>query len=113
MLSLTNWNQSAGFAIESRLMRLCRYLGAERLAWSLRRLYCPVDRKALVLEVGSGANPYWRANVLVDAYEITSRRHWTPLVKDRPTVLGFTENLPFKDHSFDFRHCVTCTGTLI
>lgn len=88
--------------LESLAMRLCRRFGLERLAWSLRRLYCPVSPQALVLEVGSGGNPYARANVLLDAYEVTRERHWAPLVADRPTVLGFVENLPFRDKAFDF-----------
>ena len=68
----------------------------------LRRFHTPVDSSALVLEVGAGGNPYPRANVLLDAYEATRERHWAPLISDRPTVLGFAENLPFKDHAFDF-----------
>ncbi|MBI4964987.1 MAG: methyltransferase domain-containing protein [Desulfomonile tiedjei] len=87
---------------ESRAMQLMHGLGFESLAWSLRRLHCPVDAHALVLEVGSGGNPYPRANVLLDAYEESRHRHWVPLVADRPTVLGFVENLPFKDKVFDF-----------
>jgi SAM-dependent methyltransferase len=83
-------------------MRAARALGSERTAWSLRRLHCPVPASALVLEVGSGGNPYPRANVLLDAYEETRERHWAPLVADRPTVLGFVENLPFRDGAFDF-----------
>ena len=66
------------------------------------RLAAQLPPDALVLEVGSGGNPYPRANVLLDAYEHTRERHWAPLVADRPTVLGFVENLPFKDKSFDF-----------
>ncbi len=62
----------------------------------------PVPASAVVLEVGSGGNPYFRANVLIDAYEATRERHYVPLVVDRPTVLGFVENLPFKDKAFDF-----------
>lgn len=87
---------------ESYLMRMCRRLGLVRLAWSLRRLHCPVDAEALVLEVGSGGNPYFRANVLLDAFEDTRQRHWAPLIADRPTVLGAVERLPFRDKSFDF-----------
>lgn len=83
-------------------MRLSRALGMERVAWSLRRLHCPVPSSALVLEVGSGGNPYARANVLLDAYEDTRERDWVPLVTDRPAVLGFVENLPFRDGAFDF-----------
>lgn len=90
------------FPAESRAMRVVRAMGFESLAWSLRRLHCPVNREALVLEVGSGGNPYCRANVLLDAYEETRERHWAPLVADRPTVLGLVENLPFRDKAFDF-----------
>lgn len=87
---------------ESFAMRVAHRLGMEKVAWALRRLYCPVPRDALVLEVGSGGSPYARANVLLDAYEATRERHWAPLVADRPTVLGFVENLPFRDGAFDF-----------
>lgn len=87
---------------ESLAMRLTRGVGFESLAWALRRLHCPVDSRALALEVGSGGNPYPRANVLLDAYQESRHRHWVPLITDRPTVLGFVEDLPFKDKAFDF-----------
>ena len=90
------------YKAESGSMRFFRRLGFESLAWSLRRLHCPVGPEALVLEVGSGGNPYARANVLLDAYEATGERHWVPLLVDRPTVLGFVERLPFRDKAFDF-----------
>lgn len=83
-------------------MRMLRSVGLESLAWSLRRFHAPVASRDLVLEVGSGGNPYPRANVLLDAYETTRERHWAPLASDRPTVLGFVENLPFCDQAFDF-----------
>lgn len=83
-------------------MSLLRKLGAEPMAWALRRFHTPVSPDALVLEVGSGGNPYPRSNVLLDAYETSRERHWAPLASDRPTVLGFVENLPFRDHAFDF-----------
>jgi SAM-dependent methyltransferase/uncharacterized protein YbaR (Trm112 family) len=92
----------APFDPKSRLMKLLLRLGLVRLAWSLRRFHVPVSEDALVLEVGSGGNPYFRANVLLDAYQDTRERHFAPLVADRPTVLGLVENLPFKDSSFDF-----------
>lgn len=93
---------SNNVSAESWLMRIARNLGMQKIAWSLRRLHCPVDASAMVLEVGSGGNPYFRANVLVDAYEQTGERHWVPLITDRPTVLAFAESLPFKDKAFDF-----------
>lgn len=90
------------WAEESTLMRILRWFRMDSVAWALRRYHCPVPTNALVLEVGSGGNPYVRANVLLDAYEDTRERHWAPLVADRPMVLGFVENLPFRDGAFDF-----------
>lgn len=87
---------------ESAPMAWLRRYGFEPMAWALRRFHTPVAPSALVLEVGAGGNPYPRSNVLLDAYEATRERHWAPLTSDRPTVLGFVENLPFKDHAFDF-----------
>jgi len=86
----------------SLLMRALLALGRVRLAWACRRLHCPVPRSALVLEVGSGGSPYFRANVLLDAYSETRERHWAPFITDRPSVLGKGEALPFRDNSFDF-----------
>jgi SAM-dependent methyltransferase len=94
--------QTPGVAEQSKLMSLFRALRLEPLAWSARRLHCPIGNDALVLEVGAGSNPYPRANVLLDAYEESQERHWQPLRKDRPFVFGFIENLPFRDGAFDF-----------
>jgi SAM-dependent methyltransferase len=87
---------------ESAPMRALRRIGRDDLAWPLRRLHVPVSPDALVLEIGSGGNPFPRANVLLDAYEATRERHYEPLVQDRPTVLGLMENMPFRDGAFDF-----------
>ncbi len=94
--------QDTKIQAESLAMRFFRRIGLDSIAWPLRRLYCPVDRGDLVLEVGSGGSPYFRANVLCDAYEVTQERFFAPLVHDRPTVMAFVEQLPFKDDSFDF-----------
>ena len=73
-----------------------------KILWATRRLALNIPSDALVLEVGSGGNPYPRSNVLLDAYMETQERHWAALVNDRPTVLSFGENLPFKDKVFDY-----------
>ena len=96
-------NASWGKSISSSFpMRILGAVGFHKVAWRLRRLHCPVKRGALVLEIGAGGNPYPRANVLLDAYEDTVERREKLLVNDRPLVLGFAENLPFRDKSFDF-----------
>lgn len=87
---------------ESKMMKFFRYFGFESIAWSLRKLYCPVSKNDLVLEVGSGGSPYFRSNVLCDAFEESEERFFAPLILDRPMVISFVENLPFKDNSFDF-----------
>lgn len=87
---------------ESSLMSFFRKLGFDSIAWSLRRTYCPVKKDALVLEVGSGGNPYFRANILCDAYFETQERFFVPLIHDRPTIIAPVENLPFKNDTFDF-----------
>ena len=86
----------------SRLMRAFLAIGKQKWAWACRRLYCPVPASALVLEVGSGGSPYFRANVLIDAYADTRERHWAPFITDRQSVLGMGEALPFRDKCFDF-----------
>jgi SAM-dependent methyltransferase len=86
----------------SRLMQAFLSIGKKKWAWACRRLYCPVPASALVLEVGSGGSPYFRANVLIDAYADTRERHWAPFITDRPSVLGMGEALPFRDKCFDF-----------
>ncbi len=94
--------ESAKIKSESKLMRFFRQIGMDSVAWSLRRLYCPVNQNDLVLEVGSGGSPYFRANVLCDAFEETGERYYAPLIKDRPTIIAFAEKLPFKNDAFDF-----------
>lgn len=86
----------------SVLMDVLASVGLRRWAWSARRLHCPVGKNDLVLDVGSGGNPYPRANVLLDAYEDTPERFHLPLIKDRPMVLGAAERMPFRDKAFDF-----------
>lgn len=87
---------------KSYIMLFLEKLKMESFSWSFRRFHVPVSKEDLVLEVGSGGNPYYRSNVLLDAYLETRERHYEDLIADRQTILGFVENLPFKDNSFDF-----------
>lgn len=71
-----------------------------------RRIKIPVKWDGLVLDIGSGEKPHWRADVLCDFYpdeEFSVQRsggghaHVT-----KPMVIGNVEKLPFKDNAFDF-----------
>lgn len=63
-----------------------------------------IKRGDLVLEVGSGNNPYPRSDVLLDKYLFNSkeRENNKKLVIDRPLVIGEVEHLPFRNKSFDY-----------
>jgi ubiquinone/menaquinone biosynthesis C-methylase UbiE len=73
-----------------------------RLKWALRKLILPVHNNDLVLDVGSGGNPYPRADVLLDRLVGAEHRCGAPMLIDRPTVFGDGTKLPFKDKAFDF-----------
>jgi len=65
-----------------------------------------VGRDKLVLEIGCGANPSPRSDVLLDKYPVISRQHRTSLstarIDDRPFIVGDVHALPFPNNSFDF-----------
>jgi SAM-dependent methyltransferase len=59
-----------------------------------------------VLDVGSGAGPFPRADVLCDRFPApTFHRHGQPLTDDRPLVIGDVTRLPFADGAFDVIIC--------
>lgn len=64
-----------------------------------------LPRQALVLEVGSGQKPMWRADVLVDRYLHDDAHRPGPLCVSRPIVCADIEDLPFEDDAFDFVYC--------
>ena len=77
---------------------LCRgpfhYL-VDPLRWGL-------PRNALVLDVGPGQKPMWRADVLVDRYLSDDTHRPGPLNPARPLVCAEAGALPFADKTFDF-----------
>ena len=74
----------------------------KRFLWAIRKLSLPVNRSAIVLDVGSGGNPHPRSDVLLDRVLGAEHRSGTPMVIDRLTVLGDANKLPFKNKSFDY-----------
>lgn len=63
-----------------------------------------ISQKDLVLEVGSGHQPYFRSDVLCDKY-LSNQEREGDIVTDRPFVLAAGEALPFKDQIFDYVIC--------
>lgn len=58
-----------------------------------------------VVEIGSGNNPYWRSDLLLDKFVVDSTERpagRAPLVLDRPFVVADALQLPFGDKKVDF-----------
>ncbi len=74
-----------------------------------RRLSFPVDDDALVLDVGSGDKPSWRADVLLDRYvgdEFAGQRSGTRSARvSRPLFAADAAEMPFADGAFDYTIC--------
>jgi SAM-dependent methyltransferase len=74
-----------------------------------RRISIPVDAAALVLDVGSGDKPHWRADVLLDRYvgdEHGGQRSGSSSARvDRPLFDADAADMPFADQAFDFVIC--------
>jgi len=81
-------------------------------SWKLfreRRLAVPVDDDALVLDVGSGDKPSWRADVLLDRYagaEFAAQRSGRKHARvSRPLFDADAADMPFADGAFDYAIC--------
>lgn len=74
-----------------------------------RRIAVPVPDDALVLDVGSGDKPSWRADVLVDRYvgaEHAGQRSGTDAARiTRPLFDAPADDMPFADQAFDYAIC--------
>lgn len=67
-----------------------------------------IKKDDLVLDVGSGDKPFWRADVMVDKYlEDDQQRSTGAMVYDKRKLFieADVENLPFKNNAFDFVFC--------
>jgi SAM-dependent methyltransferase len=74
-----------------------------------RRIAVPVDDDALVLDVGSGDKPSWRADVLLDRYtgaEHSAQRSGRAAARvSRPLFDADAADMPFRDGAFDYAIC--------
>lgn len=74
-----------------------------------RRIAIPVTDDALVLDVGSGDKPSWRADVLLDRYvgaEHAGQRSGGRTARvTRPLFDAPADDMPFADGAFDYAIC--------
>jgi SAM-dependent methyltransferase len=88
----------AGFGLTRRLASFHR-----------RRIAIPVDRDAIVLDVGSGDKPHWRADVLLDHYvdaAYAGQRSARSAARiTRPMFDADAAAMPFADGVFDYVIC--------
>src|SRR3954464_8809199 len=74
-----------------------------------RRIVVPIDDDALVLDVGSGDKPSWRADVLLDRYlgdEYAVQRSGRAGARiSRPLFNADAGAMPFADGAFDYTIC--------
>ncbi len=74
-----------------------------------RRIDIPVDANAIVLDVGSGDKPHWRADVLLDRYidgaHAGQRSGRAEARISRPMFDADATNMPFADSVFDYVVC--------
>ncbi len=74
-----------------------------------RRIYIPVGPRDLVLDIGSGDKPHWRADVLLDWFPDESsaaqRSGYDKARVTRPLFYGDASAMPFRDGAFDYVIC--------
>jgi SAM-dependent methyltransferase len=59
----------------------------------------------IVLDLGSGGAPIFRADILVDKYTDSDFQREFGMVADRPTICADGAHLPFRDKVIDFVYC--------
>ncbi len=74
-----------------------------------RRLRIPVQKSDLVVDIGGGDQPHWRADVIVDKFpegERASQRFLGgSMSPDRPIFVVDAGDLPFRTGTFDYAVC--------
>jgi uncharacterized protein YbaR (Trm112 family)/SAM-dependent methyltransferase len=61
--------------------------------------------RGAILDIGSGSNPFWRANILMERFLEDDSQRPGRLIVDRPIVCGDIHQIPFVDNAFSFVHC--------
>lgn len=71
----------------------------------IRHLKYALIPRGSILDIGSGNNPFWRANVLMERYLADDTQREGQMIIDRPIVCGDVQELPFVDKAFTFINC--------
>jgi uncharacterized protein YbaR (Trm112 family) len=80
-----------------------------KMRFHARKLRLGIGAGDLVLDIGAGHAPHFRADVACDISLGDDRERCGPVNLDRPFVVGDAECLPFRDKAFDF---IICTHLL-
>jgi len=86
-------------------MRFTRSLNS----YADRRLRIPVQKSELVVDIGGGDQPHWRADVIVDKFpegdRASQRFLGGSMSPDRPVFVVDAGDLPFRTGTFDYAVC--------
>lgn len=88
--------------------RLMVFIYAIRSFIDRKVFFKHIGDRDLVLDIGSGDKPFWRADVLVDLYPDDDQQRFSGAMlydKRKIFVNADVEKLPFKDKVFDFVVC--------
>ena len=82
---------------------------AELKSFHRRRISIPVNPGDLVLDVGSGDKPHWRADILLDRFpdseHVVQRAGAAAARTPRPLFDADIADMPFADQVFDYVNC--------
>lgn len=99
----------AANVLRSRRDRRARPVIRRLRSFHRRRIAIPVTSADLVLDIGSGDKPHWRADVLLDRYlgaeHAAQRAGAAGAILDRPIFDADASAMPFADRSFDYAIC--------
>jgi SAM-dependent methyltransferase len=62
-------------------------------------------KQGLVLDIGSGNNPFPRADILMDLSIVDDTERDSEIIIDRPFVVADINHIPFYDKTFDYVYC--------
>lgn len=73
--------------------------------WFYKHFRFAAVPRGAILDIGSGSNPFWRANILMERFLEDDSQRPGKLIIDRPIVCGDIHDIPFVDNAFSFVHC--------